>query len=239
MSGIPMPQRDIGEVIMMAINQVGRSEGASLDDIEQYLKSTLNDVPDLESIQSSLNNAVAKGLLLELDNGKYKINSSKEQTAASSENANSDDKVLPKLHHNDLNKTRRLSGEIITYAKEKAKEAELAVEKAAEDINQNADFDMENVSSVAEKEYTNVPLPHDDGKNKATARCVDHCEKKDVQKVERTVDKVTQDTNQAANSDTRNTGTSMAKEEKANVPLPDVDDVTDIQNMSKDVNIKK
>lgn len=239
MSGILMPQRDIGEVIMTAINEVGHSEGASLDDIEQYLKSTLNYVPDLESIQSSLNNAVANGLLLKLDNGKYKINSSEEQTAACSENANSDDKVLPKLHNFDLNKARLLSGEITKYAKEKAQEAERAVEKAAEDKNRNAGSDRGKVSSVAEKEYANVPLPHEDCKNKATARNADDFAKKDVQKVERTADRVAQDTNQAADSDTRNIGTSMAKEEKANVSLPDDDDITDIEKMLKDVKMKK
>lgn len=237
MSNLLMPQRDIGEVIMTAINEVGGSEGASLDDIKQYLTSTLKDVPDSEIIQSNLDNAVTKGLLLKLDNGKYKINSTAEQTEAVSEDANSDDKVVPKLHVGTSRKATQLQEKVTKYAKERAQEAERTFEEVAQDKNRNADSDMENVgSSVAEGERAKVHFPQDDDKNKATARradkcCLSCCAKKDVQAVECTVDKAAQDTNTAADSGTTNVGTSVAKEEKANVPVPDDDDKKGMEKM--------
>lgn len=235
-----MPQRDIREIIMTAINEVGGLEGASLDDIEKYLKSASNDVPDSERIQSILDNAVAKGFVLKMDNGKYKINGSQEQTKAISDSANTGAKALPKLHENDLEKARRLSDEVTKHAKEKAQEAERAIRKAAENKNQNADSGVGNVSSGTEKKFANTSHPHDNCKNKTTATCADDCAKKCAQKVERTVDSAAQDAKQIADSGSRNVGTTKeAKEEKAKVPHTDEDDAKDIEKMMKDIKMKK
>lgn len=90
MSQTSKPQVDIVKEIMAAITNCG-DEGASLDDIQQYLKSTLKDnVPNLESIQSSLNAAVDKGLLLKLENGKYKINRNDDDEDDDEENDEND-----------------------------------------------------------------------------------------------------------------------------------------------------
>lgn len=239
MTNTPMPQRDIGEIIMTAINEVGGLEGASLDDIEKYLKSALNDVPDSERIQSILDDAVAKGFVLKMDNGNYRINSSEEQTKAMSGSANTGTKTLPKLHENDLEKARRLSDDVTKYAKEKAQEAERAVRKAAESENQNADSDVGNVSSRTEKKCANTSHPHDDCKHKTAAECTDDCAKKCAQKVERPADSVAQDAKEISDSGSKNVDSTKAKEEKAKVPLSDEDDVKDIEKMMKDIKMKK
>lgn len=236
MSDSSMPQRDIGEIIMTAINEVGGLEGASLDDIEKYLKSASNDVPDSERIQSILDNAVVKGFVLKMDNGKYKINGSQEQTKPISESANTGAKALPKLHENDLEKARRLSDEVTKHAKEKAQEAERAIRKAAENKNRNADSDVGNVSSGTEKKCANTSHSHDDCKNET---CADDCAKKCAQKVERTVDSAAQDAKQIADSGSKNVGSTKTKEEKEKVPLSDEDDVKDIEKMMKDIKMKK
>lgn len=113
-----LSQIDLEEEIMRAIYQDDISEGSSLDNIKGYLSTALNQMPDFENIQSSLNNAVDKGLLSKLDNGRYKIN----QTAGSVE-----DDIQ------DPNSVRiKYLKELIKEANE-IKEAAISAEEAIED----------------------------------------------------------------------------------------------------------
>lgn len=78
MSQIPMPEIDIGEAIMTAVNELGGTEGASFVEIKQYLASTLYPEPDSERIRSSLHDAVEKRRLSVLPNGNYQMKGSQE-----------------------------------------------------------------------------------------------------------------------------------------------------------------
>lgn len=171
------------EEIMSVIDFCG-SEGASLNDIQRLLKSTLKtNVPSLESIQSGLNNAVAKGLLLKLDNGKYKIKDSSKKAEATAKNADSGtksvstsmkkedtnvsladekDKVLTKLNnlHIKDNETKATA----RSAEENAQEVKRPLDKGTQDANRNADSDTRSIGSSLTKEDTKVSLPDDDEK---------------------------------------------------------------------------
>lgn len=120
MSHTLLTQIDLEEEIMRAIYQNDISEGSSLDNIKGYLSTALNQMPDSESIQSSLNNAVNKGLLSKLDNGRYKIN----ETAGNVEDDIQDPNSVRIKHLKELIKE---ANEI--------KEAAISAEKAIEDEN--------------------------------------------------------------------------------------------------------
>ena len=76
-----MPQRlkypaDIGTAVKRAIRHLSESEGSSFVDIKKYLSSKYRDnrdVLDLTNIKQFLKNAVDTGVLLKLDNTKYKV----------------------------------------------------------------------------------------------------------------------------------------------------------------------
>lgn len=260
MSGKPMTEVDIEHVIMKAINKVGGSRGASLDDIERYLKSTVKNVPDLENIQLSLNNAVFKGLLLQLDNGKYKIKGSAERDEATVKGANKDDKVQSKLRdeENEIKIERRV--------KENAQEVESSVDKAALDANRNTDPATGYVGFlVAQEEHLSVPDVDDKNdkqkvkRQKQTERteAIEQDPKMDdqlqselqnedneikivrkikaAQEADRSVDKVAQDANRNTDSDIKNIRLSVAKEEVLNAPPPDDGDKNDKKEMKKNL----
>lgn len=250
-----MTEVDIDDVIMKAINEVGGSRGASLDDIERYLKSTLKNVPDLENIQLSLNNAVFKGLLLQLDNGKYKIKGASEGVEATTKDANKDDKVQSKLRdeENEIKAERRV--------KEDAQKIESSVDKAVQDANQNADSATGYVGFLVVQEDDSSVPDVDDKDNKEKVKGQKQQEQaeaiakdqllselqnedneikfirkiKGAQEADRSVDKVAQDANRNTDSDIKNTGFSVAEEEDANAPLPDDDDQNDKKKMKKNL----
>lgn len=231
------PQEDIDEAIMTAIRICG-SEGASLNEVQQYLIATMQDnVPDFESIQSSLNNGVAKGVLLELDNGKYRAKDSAERAEVTAEYTNIDHKVLSKVHpeDNETNATAR-------RGKEKFQETERSIDKVPEDGNQNADSDKRNVGSSVTKEDANVSLPddydkvltklhrlyHKDNDFKATGKPA----VENAQEVQRSVDKLVQDANRNADSDAGNVS-ATATEKDTNIPLQDDIDKIDVTKLVK------
>lgn len=121
MPQIAQSQIDLEEEIMRAIIQIDDCDGASLDNIKGYLSSALNQMPDLESIQSSLDNAVDKGLLLKLNNGTYRI----KETARSVENDEAQDPISVRIEHLKT---------LINEANE-IKEAAKSAEKTMEDAN--------------------------------------------------------------------------------------------------------
>lgn len=249
-----MTEVDI-DVIMKAINEVGGSRGASLDDIERYLKSTLKNVPDLENIHLSLNNAVFKGLLLQLDNGKYIIKGAAERAEATTKDSNKDDKVQSKLRdeENEIKAERRV--------KEDAQEAESSVDKAVQDANENAVSATGYVGFLVEQEDDSSVPDVDNKINKEKIKGQKQQERaealaqdqllselqnedneikfirkiKDAQEADRSVDKVAQDANRNTDSDIKNNGFSVTKEEDANAPLPDDDDKNDKKKMKKNL----
>ena len=66
---------DVEKAILRVIRHLGDTKSVSVTNIQQYYlsKQRLNEMPDLKNIHLSLNNAVDKGLLKKLTNGKYKI----------------------------------------------------------------------------------------------------------------------------------------------------------------------
>lgn len=72
---------DVGEAIMLAIIEVNGTDGASVEEIQQYLTSTQINVPSFESIQFCLDAAVEKGLLSKLPDGKYQIKENEDKCA--------------------------------------------------------------------------------------------------------------------------------------------------------------
>lgn len=238
MSQTSKPQVDIVKEVMAAITFCG-DEGASLDDIQQYLKSTLKDnVPDLESIQSSLNAAVDKGLLLKLENGKYKIKrDDDDDDDENDEDENDDDEYEEIMTAIDSYGTKGASlGDIQKYLKSTLKDnvpnleciqslLNTAVDEELleldngkykikdyeddEDDNDEDDDDDDESDDEDEDEEDN----NDEGYGK---------DEENAQKVERSVDGVSQDVNQNVDSDRGNAGSSEAK--KTNIPLPDKKD---------------
>lgn len=153
MSQIPMPEIDIGEAIMTAVNELGGTEGASFVEIKQYLTSTLHHELDSVRIQSSLHDAVEKRRLSVLPNGNYQMKGSRElaqearltiltemvsrnakmKNAPESEVAQETDSELDKYFMSNMGNER-----------EKAEETVRRVQ-FAEDANPNAESDAPNI----------------------------------------------------------------------------------------------
>lgn len=219
-------QEDVDEGIIKAIRLCG-PEGASLIEIQQYLIATLQDnVPDLESIQSSLNNEVSKGVLLELDNGKYKI---KDSAEATTEDANIDVKVKTKSFQkdNDTNAT----------AKEKAQEIGRSADKVAQDADQNADSDKRSLGSSMTEEDGNVSLPDDYDKVLTKLHRLHH-EDSESKATGGRIGENPQDAYRKADSDKGNVGASATVKD-INSPLPADNDEIDVVKMKDEKMIKK
>lgn len=148
-----MPEIDIGEAIMTAVNELGGTEGASFDEIKQYLTSTLNHQPDSEKIQLGLNDAVEKRRMLVQVNGKYKMRGSQElaqqarltilsemvqrndktKDAAGSEVVEETDSELEKYFMSNLGNEGEITEETVRHV------------TFADDVNPNAESDKPNI----------------------------------------------------------------------------------------------